>query len=332
MLSYFKRVARNSKSAIVAFKIYDNWRLKRKLSQGQVETSHGSTHMSMSTTESLAYINCQFEDYLRYGGITEANLRGKNLLELGCGDNVGLALRFIAAGIERAICIDKFHSRRDPVQQREIYLALRNSLTPEQQRRFDDAISLEDGIQLHPRRLQMVYGTSLQEAARALDSGEKCFDFVISRAVLEEIWDVDSALREMDLVLAPGGYALHKIDLSDYGMFSGAGMNPLTFLTIPDSIYRMMASDSGIPNRKLIDYYRSQMRALGYEARFFVTGIVGQGELIPHKESLVAGEDYPEATLEMVEELRPRLSKTYHSCSSETLLTSGVFLVGRKPA
>lgn len=335
MLSYFKWLARGSKCAIIAYKIYDNWRIKRKLSRGRVETSHGSTHLRMSTEESVSYITTQFEDYLRYGHLTEANLEGKSLLELGCGDNVGLALRFIAAGAERAVCVDKFHSKRDEKQQRQIYLALRKSLTAEQQRRFDNAISLERGIQLHPQKLQMLYGTSLREVAAGLDSPDhsppKRFDFVISRAVLEEVWDIDSAFREMDQVLAPRGHALHKIDLSDYGIFSGAGMNPLTFLTIPDSIYRRMASDSGLPNRKLIDYYRSQMQRLGYEARFYITGVIGQGELVPHKESLVAGEDYSEATLKMVEDLRPRLASTYHHCSTESLLVSGIFLAARKP-
>jgi len=332
MIGYIKEVARGSKSAIIAYKIYDNWRIKRKLSRGPVETSHGSTHLKMSTAESLSYIRTQFKDYLRYGGLTEADLAGKNLLELGCGDNVGLALRFIAAGVKRVICVDKFHSKRDENQQRQIYLALRDSLDAKQRRRFDKAISLEDGIQLQPQKLQMLYGVSLREAAAALDSRRQRFDFAISRAVLEEVWDIDSALREMDQVLAPGGYALHKIDLSDYGIFSGAGMNPLTFLTIPEAIYRRMASDSGIPNRRLIDYYRSQMRLLGYEARFYITGVIGRGELVPHKESLVPGEDYSEATLKMVEDLRPRLASTYHRCSTESLLVSGIFLVARKPA
>jgi hypothetical protein len=331
MLGYFRRVARKSKAAIVAFKIYDNWRIKRQLSRGQVETSHGSTHLNLTTAESLSYVNRQFADYMTYAGLTEGDLQDKNLLELGCGDNVGLALRFIAAGIARAICVDKFYSSRDPVQQREIYLALRNSLTPEQQRRFDEAISLKDGIQLQPHRLQLLYGASLEQAASSLDSASKQFDFVVSRAVLEEIWDVDPVFHEMDLVLAPGGYTLHKIDLSDYGIFSGGGMNPLTFLTIPDSVYRLMASDSGIPNRRLIDYYRSKMQELGYEARFFITGVIGKGELIPHKEVLTSGEDYSESTLAMIERIRPRLTKTYREASAESLSVNGIFLVGRKP-
>ena len=44
-----------------------------------------------------------------------------------------------------------------------------------------------------------------------------------------------------------------------HGMFSSSGMHPLTFLTIPDSVYRLMTIDSGKPNRKLINYYRQKM-------------------------------------------------------------------------
>lgn len=331
MFSYFKRVARGSKSAIVAYKIFDNWRIKRKLAEGQVQTSHGSTHLNMSTAESLSYIDKQFQDYMHYGCLTESQLKGKKLLELGCGDNLGLALRFVAAGVECAICVDKFWSKRDAIQQRKIYLALRNSLNEEQRCRFDEAISLENGIELRPHKLQMLCGTSLQHAASELNAPDRRFDFVISRAVLEEIWDTDSAFREMDDVLAPGGYSLHKIDLSDYGIFSGAGMNPLTFLTIQDPLYRMMATHSGIPNRKLIDYYRSQMQKLGYQARILITGVIGKGELVPHKELLVEGDDYSESTLKMIERVRPHLTKTYRSSSNDSLLVSGIFLVGRKP-
>lgn len=71
---------------------------------------------------------------------------------------------------------------------------------------------------------------------------------------------------------------LHKIDLSDPGLFRANGMNPLTFLTISDSVYRLMAIDSGKPNRKLMSYYRQVMDRLGYKAELLVTGIIRVGE------------------------------------------------------
>ena len=96
----------------------------------------------------------------------------------------------------------------------------------------------------------------------------------------------------MDRLLAPGGYTLHKIDLSDENMFSSRGMHPLTFLTIPERIYYLMASDSGKPNRKLIGDYREQMRKRGYEAKILITTVLGAGPLVPHKEQIEQGVDY----------------------------------------
>ena len=56
------------------------------------------------------------------------------------------------------------------------------------------------------------------------------------QTMFEEMYDPDAMFKATDKLLAPGGYILHKIDLSDYGIFSGGGLHPLTFLAIPDVI------------------------------------------------------------------------------------------------
>src|SRR5437867_6239912 len=108
-----KQLVRKSKSLLIAFKIYQNWRMKRQFASGEIETDHGSTHSRKSLDESLSYIDEQFVDYLAYGQLTREQLRGTKILELGFGDNVGVALRFLAAGAARVVCVDKFYSRRD---------------------------------------------------------------------------------------------------------------------------------------------------------------------------------------------------------------------------
>src|SRR2546430_3721229 len=147
-----KRLAKKSKSLIIAFKIYQNWRLKRHFASGVIETDHGSTHSKKSLDESLSYIDEQFVDYLTYGQLTAAQLRGKKILELGFGDNVGVALRFLAAGAARVVCVDKFYSRRDVANEREVYAALRARLSDDKQQRFDEAIDLADGITFNASR------------------------------------------------------------------------------------------------------------------------------------------------------------------------------------
>jgi hypothetical protein len=104
------------------------------------------------------------------------------------------------------------------------------------------------------------------------------FDLIVSKAVLEEVYDLDAAFDGIDHVLRPGGYQIHKIDLRDYGTFTRHGHHPLEFLTVPDGIYRYMAESTGLPNRRLVDYYRAKAAALGYTARILTTLSLGATE------------------------------------------------------
>jgi hypothetical protein len=108
-------------------------------------------------------------------------------------------------------------------------------------------------------------------------------------------------------------------------------MHPLTFLTIPERVYRLMAKDSGKPNRKLIADYRKLMRRLDYDAKLFVSSVVGAGALRPYKENLEPGVDYSTETIELIEGIRPKLASPYRSLSTENLAVAGIFLVARKP-
>ena len=326
-----KRLAKKSKSLIIAFKIYQNWRLKRQFASGEIETDHGATHSRKSLDESLSYIDEQFADYLTYGQLTAEQLRGKKILELGFGDNVGVALLFLAAGAMRVVCVDKFYSRRDVVQEREVYAALRARLSDDEQQRFDDAIDIADGIRFNASRLSCLNGFELETAAVRLLKQEENFDIIVSRAVIEEIYEPAKVLAAADKLLTPGGLMLHKIDLRDYGMFTESGLHPLTFLTISESIYRLMATDSGIPNRKMISYYQGQMAELGYDAKFFVTEVVGHGQIIPHQEFAQLNGEYSQLALPVINAIRPRLAREFRELSNGDLMVCGVFLVARKP-
>jgi ubiquinone/menaquinone biosynthesis C-methylase UbiE len=326
-----KHWARKSKHLIIAFKIYQNWQMRRRFASGNIETTHGSSHSSKGLDDSLDYIDEQFSDYLNYGQLTTEQLRGKRILELGFGDNVGVALRFLAAGASSVVCLDKFYSKRDVIGERKIYAGLRGRLSYEEKKRFGEAIEIAGGVRFNEKKLSCINGLDLEAAAEKLPKQEQVFDIIISRAVIEEIYEPDRVFAVADRLLAPGGLMLHKIDLSDYGIFAGGGMHPLTFLTISDSVYRMMASDSGIPNRKLIGYYRRKMGELGYHAKFFITGLVGHGPIVPHKEPGELNGSYLQSVLPVINEIRAKLSREYRDLPDDELMVSGVFLAARKP-
>ena len=197
--------------------------------------------------------------------------------------------------------------------------------------RFDEVISLTDVIHFNSDRLRCINGIQLETAIESLAELSKPFNLIVSRAVLEEIYDSDSLFAATDKVLAPGGYLLHKIDLSDYGIFSGGGMHPLTFLTIPNSVYRLMATDSGIPNRKLIAYYRNKVKSLGYDGKIFITSIIGSGTLAEPREDVWSDVEYSKSAVAMVENIRPRLATDFRKLPDSELIVDGIFLVARKP-
>lgn len=327
-------MAKKSKTAIIAYKMYDNWRMKRQLKKGDPESLDSSTHLGRSLDESLAYINAQFDDYMHYGQLTPHSLRDKRVFELGFGDNVGVGLKFLAVcGMRQAVCLDKFYATRDQDHQRRIYQALRDTLTEEEKVRFDEAIDLESAdLEMNPEKLKCIYGVDVEDApdlARA-----EPFDLIVSRGAVQDIYEPDAAFAAMDRLLVPHGLMLHKIDLSDQGMFRDNGLHPMTFLTVGESLYRKMAVDSGRPNRKLSGYYREKMKELGYDTKILITEVFGRRGMgdLPHIEGLEAGNEYTESARALVAEIRPRLAPRFRSLPDEELMVSGIFLIARKPA
>ncbi|HEX5734106.1 MAG TPA: methyltransferase domain-containing protein [Blastocatellia bacterium] len=332
MIEWVKKLSKRSKTLVIAQNLINNWRVSRRVSSGNIETSYGSSHSHISDlSDSVAYINSTYEDYLRYAELSPGAIRGKRVLEIGHGDNLGVALRFLAAGAAEVVCLDKFYSKRDPERQREIYLALRAELDGEARRRFDEVIDLTSSTEIISDRLKSVYGTGIEDAVYLF--GADSFDLIISRAVLQSIQEIDAALASMERLLAGGGAMAHKIDLRDLGMFTCGGMHPLTFLTIQDSLYRRMTSATDKSNRRLAGYYSKKIAEVGLESKIFITEIVGQSEeIIPHKEKIVPGVDYSDASLALINEIRPRLNAKFKHLPDEELLVSSIFLVAGKPA
>jgi hypothetical protein len=114
----------------------------------------------------------------------------------------------------------------------------------------------------------------VEDADRVLEP--ESFDYIISRGVLLEIHECDRAFRVMDKLLRRNGTMVHKAPCLDW-MFPQNGHHPLEFLTISEPVYKMMTGDSGKCNRRMIDYYRRTVAALGYEATFHITKVIRGG-------------------------------------------------------
>jgi len=323
-----KSIAGQSKTLIIAHRIVDNWRRRRAFKAGNTVTAYGSTHEFWSLEKSVDYINLVYREYIAYSGRGAEAFRGSRILEVGPGDNFGVALKFLAGGAKQVVSLDKFYSERNVEQQTRIYHELRNQLSPDERTVFDECIKLDGEVLLSDERLNYIYGHGVEEADQILDPGS--FDFIVSRAVIHNVYDIERGFDAMDRLLAPGGQMLHKIDMSDENMFSSRGMHPLTFLTIPEGIYYLMASDSGKPNRKLVGDYREQLDKRGYESKILITAVLAVGPLPSPKEQIEHGVDFGNKTLSLINEIRPKLAAPYRDRSDAELAATGIFLVSTK--
>ena len=321
-------VAKRSRSAVIAARICKDRIAAVGMRMRIPIKRQGATHRGLAVGDSVAYVDSVYGDYLRYAELPESRLAGASVLELGPGDNFGVALRFSAAGARRVTTLDRFITWRDPGQQEGIHRAVLAGLPDEQRLRGEGALAPGAEFGLDPELIRVIQGVGAEATLGAV--GDERFDLIVSRAVLEHVTDPGEVFAAMQEVLVPGGLLIHKVDLGDHGLFSGGGHNPLTFLTVPDRLYRWMGDHSGLPNRHLANWYREEMKRREYTARFFTTHLIAQeGELIPHPAS--APEAMVAAAKPLIDEIHPRLLPRFRGLCDEDLATAGIFLVARRP-
>lgn len=296
--------------------LMDDWRARRRLARGNLGTRSGTRHATLSLNESLDYIERVYGDYLAYGGLTRFSGR---VAEIGPGDNFGVALRMLSNGAKEVYAIDRYRPRYDGPRQTRIYraLAARHGCN----RLLADTGPEETGI----RGLITHWGMPAEKFFRSSDIR---FDHIVSRAVLEHLYNPLGALDDMAASLAPGGKLIHRIDLRDHGMF--ARHHPLTFLTIPDAPYRAMTRGTGRPNRVLLPAWRDWLDRSPLKGALRITRLAGvDGEIDP-----AAWDDIdPTArrtALATVRAIRPRLAPSLARFSDRDLAVSGCVLVAER--
>src|SRR5262249_53293426 len=99
---------RHSKWAVVATNVYQDLLRRTGLKTEQIGNPYTPAPGTAEVDRYLSRIDHMFLNYLDRMGISAADPRGKRMLEVGPGDNIGLELRFIAAGAAQAVAVDKF--------------------------------------------------------------------------------------------------------------------------------------------------------------------------------------------------------------------------------
>lgn len=254
------------------------------------------------------YFQQCFNDYFTQLGIEpaarKAFLEGKRILEYGPGDVPGVAVLLVAYGARQAVCVDRFPMVRMSPKNVEIMKLMLARLPPPMRERAD-ACFRESG---HP---QSGFNSSFIDylvQPSGLSGLVNEVDMVISRAVLEHVNDLPATFRDTYAALKPGGLAIHLVDLKSHGLHRD---NPLDFLNWPASLWSLMYSAKGVPNRLRANAYRDAVAQSGLE--------------------LVAMTPTLLASAADVRAVRPKLAAQFKSLGEEDLSWLGFWLVCKKP-
>lgn len=304
-----RELAKKSIAMSCLYYLFDDWRTGRQIARGNIETESGARHNLLSTKESTSYIRKVYNDYLAYGRVQK--FKGR-IAEIGPGDNFGVALLLLTHGAEEVDAIDRFYSKRDHDAQWKIYSALCSEEGVENPFLGDPGEITLHGLGYHP-------GVAAEEF---FASRKEYYDVILSRAVLEHLFDPIGALHDMAESLKPGGSLIHRIDLRDHGMFPNH--HPLTYLTINEIIYRRMTNESGRPNRILIHRYREWLEESNLIGNIWITRLAGiKKEMAP-----TSWDEIPVKTknraLKTVREIRPNLARSLRAVPDEDLAVSGI--------
>lgn len=238
-------------------------------------------------------------------------IKGKKVLEIGPGINFGAMLTLAGCGAE-VMAADRFLPSWDPNYHAKFYALLKESLThclPE-----IDLSSLDTIISQcnYPPEIISLFPCSLEELSNIPDHS---VDMVVSIAVLEHLYDVESAFSNLSRITKPGGFGSHMVDFRDHRDFS----RPLDFLLMGEVEFygKFKAAQGEIGNR----YRPKEMQQCFESAGFQVK------EFLPH---MFTDEEYLTG---FIKRLRKARKSRYCSYPVEDLHDlSGRFLVVKRSA
>jgi hypothetical protein len=288
----------------------------------------GSTGFHLSLDGALDYICRVAHDYVQYGAGGDARrLEGKDVLEIGPGDNLGVALMLLSMGAESVTSIDGFAPQSDEQKNRRIYAALHERMTPDQRQRVAGTL-IQDGagMRIAGTRVRAFYNCPIENTHEALQAER--YGIIVSRAVLEHLADIRQGWATMVRTLQPDGEMWHKVDFRSHCLFDG--IHPLYFLTIPETLWNLISRPDPTLNRARLPVYRELIDRDFMSSTIYFTEVVGRTEFQPHSETLIPNLHFDDRQLSLLQAIRPRLQEPFRNYSDEELMVSGIFLISRQ--
>jgi hypothetical protein len=235
----------------------------------------GTSLRGRSVAEAVEYVRLVANRYRNAAQNINHSFAGATVLEIGPGDNLGVALCLVAWGAERVVCLDRFDCLGQHHREREIYRALLNGLPPGERARAQRNCPWVEQHAPHDLvgAIHYLPGTELERCAPALAPYR--FDCVVSNAALEHMSNVKGGFAELLPSLKSEAWMFHEVDLRCHSRF--AAVSPLHFLTVPEPVWHWMGSRLGAPNRLRINGYRKIFAEAGFTIREEVLESVPMG-------------------------------------------------------
>ena len=284
-------------------------------------TRSGARHAEASIDESVDYIASVFNMYKATAGVEKFHGR---VAEIGPGDSCGIGLMFLADGCQQVDLVDRFYSARDQQHQQAINRALAGRLPHLASLTRNGSFS-ESSFPA----LTRYYGES--SAAETFFKNKKDYDYIVSCAVLEHVYDPLSAMAAAASALNAGGMMLHQIDCRDHGQFS-ENFHELKFLELSDSMYAPLKWRGG-PNRIRLSAYINVLRRERVDFTIYVNSLAGIAEELPSCTTLEkVARPLLDASREYVSRVRAGLAMPFCNMPDEDLMITRFLLVASKAA
>lgn len=201
----------------------------------------------------------------------------KQIVELGPGNSIALALNCLCNGAQKYQMVDKYPRIFKNDKQREFIL---KQITYFENKYGCNLNDFLNKTTLEFNQEKLTYVKNSVEDLKTISSDS--IDLILSISVFEHVKDVETSFQEMNRILKMDGIMYHKIDLRDHYNFG----EPFKFLKYSDFLWNKFLTKEGFSytNRLRVDDFKDVLTKHGFEI-VEVDKLIFEGEL-PNKSRL----------------------------------------------
>ena len=197
----------------------------------------------------------ELDDTFNQYGMT---FKDKQIVELGPGNSIALALNCLCNGAQKYQMVDKYPRIFKNDKQKESILEQIAYFENKYSHNLNDFVNK---ITLKFNQEKLTYVKNSVEDLRTISSDS--IDLILSISVFEHVKDVETSFQEMNRILKMDGVMYHKIDLRDHYNFD----NPFKFLKYSDFLWNNFLTKEGFSytNRLRVDDFEDVLAKHGFE-------------------------------------------------------------------